>query len=89
MALLALGCLALPLAAALDNGVGRTPMMGWMAWIRFRCNIACDTDPDNCISEKLVKTMADAMVAGGESRQRKLHSWIGREIVGQIQAFVR
>ena len=24
---------------ALDNGVGTTPMMGWMAWIRFRCNI--------------------------------------------------
>ena len=50
---------------ALDNGVGRTPMMGWMAWIRFRCNIACDADPDNCISERLVKSMADAMVAGG------------------------
>jgi hypothetical protein len=54
-----------PVAWALDNGVGRTPMMGWMAWIRFRCNIACDADPDNCISEHLVKSMADAMVAGG------------------------
>jgi hypothetical protein len=50
---------------ALDNGVGRTPMMGWMAWIRFRCNIACDADPENCVSEKLIKSMADAMVAGG------------------------
>ena len=25
-------------AEALANGVGRTPMMGWMAWMRFRCN---------------------------------------------------
>lgn len=55
----------LPAAWGLDNGVGRTPMMGWMAWIRFRCNIACDADPDNCISERLVKSMADAMVTGG------------------------
>ena len=47
--LLALAVLALaaspPAAQALENGVGRTPMMGWMAWIRFRCNIACDADP--------------------------------------------
>ena len=40
-------------------------VMGWMAWIRFRCNIACDADPENCISERLVKSMADAMVDGG------------------------
>ena len=40
---------------ALNNGVGRTPMMGWMAWVRFRCNVHCDTDPNNCISEKLFR----------------------------------
>jgi hypothetical protein len=50
---------------ALDNGVGRTPLMGWMAWVRFRCNIECDVDPENCISEKLFRDMADVMVSGG------------------------
>ena len=62
---LALALAAAPTAQGLDNGVGLTPMMGWMAWIRFRCNIACDADPENCISEHLVKSMADAMVEGG------------------------
>ena len=36
-----------------------------MSWEVFRCNIACDTDPDNCISENMYKSQADAMVAGG------------------------
>jgi alpha-N-acetylgalactosaminidase len=27
--------------------------VGWQAWERFRCNVDCDNDPDNCISEKL------------------------------------
>lgn len=39
--------------------------MGWMAWERFRCNINCTEDPDNCISEKLIVQMCDKMVAGG------------------------
>jgi hypothetical protein len=51
--------------SALDNGVGRTPMMGWMAWIRFRCNINCEDDPDNCIHEKLFMEMADRMADDG------------------------
>jgi alpha-N-acetylgalactosaminidase len=49
----------------MDNGVGQTPMMGWMAWIRFRCNINCELDPDNCVSERLIKSIADEMVSGG------------------------
>jgi hypothetical protein len=39
--------------------------MGWMSWEIFRCNIECDTDPDNCISEAMYKSQADAMVSGG------------------------
>ena len=31
----------------------------------FRCNIKCDTDPENCISEHMYKSQADAMSAGG------------------------
>uniref|UniRef100_A0A8C2HLN6 Alpha-galactosidase n=1 Tax=Cyprinus carpio TaxID=7962 RepID=A0A8C2HLN6_CYPCA len=36
-------------AWALDNGLMRTPPMGWLAWERFRCDIDCLNDPDNCI----------------------------------------
>lgn len=34
---------------ALDNGLMRTPPMGWLAWERFRCDIDCENDPKNCI----------------------------------------
>jgi hypothetical protein len=36
-----------------------------MAWIRFRCNINCDKDPENCVSEKLFKDIADTLVRDG------------------------
>lgn len=36
---------------ALDNGVMRTPPMGWLAWERFRCDIDCVNDPKNCIRQ--------------------------------------
>lgn len=39
----------LSLTVALDNGLLRTPPMGWMAWERFRCDIDCTYDPKNCI----------------------------------------
>ena len=45
----ALLCLCVAFTAALDNGVARTPPMGWMSWERFRCNVDCKNDPDNCI----------------------------------------
>jgi len=35
---------------ALNNGLALTPPMGWLSWERFRCNINCVDDPDNCIS---------------------------------------
>ena len=34
---------------ALDNGLALTPPMGWLSWERYRCNIDCINDPDNCI----------------------------------------
>ena len=49
----------------LDNGLARTPPMGWLSWQRFGCNIDCKNDPDNCISENLYKNMADIMVSEG------------------------
>ncbi|XP_063286361.1 alpha-N-acetylgalactosaminidase [Pelobates fuscus] len=53
------------LSTALDNGLVKTPPMGWMTWERYRCNIDCKNDPDNCISENLIKAMADKMANGG------------------------
>ena len=50
---------------ALDNGLARTPPMGWMTWQRFRCNTDCKNDPENCISEHLVREMADKLVEDG------------------------
>ena len=40
---------------ALDNGLAKTPPMGWNSWNKFGCNV----------SEKLIKEMADAMVMSG------------------------
>ncbi|XP_039346578.1 alpha-N-acetylgalactosaminidase-like isoform X4 [Mauremys reevesii] len=51
--------------SSLDNGLLRTPPMGWLPWERFRCNTDCKTDPGNCISEYLIKAMADKMAEDG------------------------
>src|ERR1700688_2104315 len=40
---------------ALDNGLALTPPMGWNSWNKFGCNV----------SEDLLKSMADGMVASG------------------------
>src|SRR5258708_5542420 len=40
---------------ALENGLARTPPMGWNSWNRFACNI----------NEDLVKSAADALVSSG------------------------
>ena len=53
--LLLLALLAPAPTAALDNGVGRLPAMGWSSWNTFRCDI----------SAELVLQVADALVASG------------------------
>ena len=45
----------IPHLHALDNGLARTPPMGWNTWNKFACNV----------SEKLVKEAADAIVSSG------------------------
>ncbi|XP_070507518.1 alpha-N-acetylgalactosaminidase-like [Chironomus tepperi] len=50
---------------SLDNGLAKTPPMGWMSWERFRCITDCDKYPDECISERLFIEMADIMVNEG------------------------
>jgi alpha-galactosidase len=42
-------------AHALENGLARTPPMGWNSWNKYACNI----------SEELIKRQADAMVSSG------------------------
>ncbi|CAH0591564.1 unnamed protein product [Chrysodeixis includens] len=51
--------------SGLDNGLALTPPMGWLAWERFRCNTDCKNDPDNCISDRLFRTMTDILVTEG------------------------
>ncbi|XP_077305099.1 alpha-N-acetylgalactosaminidase [Lithobates pipiens] len=53
------------LCSSLDNGLAKTPPMGWMTWERYRCNIDCKIDPENCIGEKLIKGIADKMADSG------------------------
>ncbi|NWX12500.1 NAGAB acetylgalactosaminidase, partial [Aegotheles bennettii] len=52
-------------SVALENGLALTPPMGWMTWERFRCNVECQVDPRNCISEWLIRDMADRMAEDG------------------------
>ncbi len=49
-----LACAAMPLRA-LDNGLAKTPPMGWNSWNKFGCNV----------SAKLIESMADAQVSSG------------------------
>ncbi|CAH8610660.1 unnamed protein product [Heterobilharzia americana] len=49
----------------LDNGLARTPPMGWMSWQRFRCQIDCQEYPYDCISEKLIQRTADKLILDG------------------------
>lgn len=52
----------------LDNGLARTPPMGWLQWERFRCIVDCETYPDQCISENLFKRTADKLVSDGYAK---------------------
>ena len=53
LVLTAIGCAA-PLLA-LDNGLARTPPMGWNSWNKFGCKV----------SESLIREMADTLVSSG------------------------
>lgn len=56
-ALLALAALAplAPLTSALENGVGRTPALGWSSWNTF----------GGSVSDALLRETADAMATNG------------------------
>jgi len=63
-AVLLLACLA-GVSRGLDNGLARTPPMGWLTWQRFRCVTDCEAQPDDCISENLMRAQADRLAADG------------------------
>jgi alpha-galactosidase len=55
LCLVLIACASAVEARALDNGLARTPPMGWNSWNKFGCDV----------SEKLVKEVADALVRSG------------------------
>ncbi|GMS78980.1 hypothetical protein PENTCL1PPCAC_1155, partial [Pristionchus entomophagus] len=65
MRLLSLLALSLTAIAALDNGLARTPPMGWMSWTAFFCEMDCERHPHSCINEQLYMEQADKMVEDG------------------------
>ncbi len=42
----------LSLISSADNGLGKTPPMGWTSWNHFQCNI----------NEELIKKTADRLI---------------------------
>jgi alpha-galactosidase len=52
---LTVSVVAAPAAQALDNGVARTPPMGWNTWNTFGCDI----------NESLIRQTADSLVSNG------------------------
>ena len=50
-----LGLASAPSASALQNGLARTPPMGWNPWYRFQCDV----------NEALIRQTARAMVSSG------------------------
>ena len=48
-----------------DNGLARTPPMGWMSWLKYECTIDCVNHPNGCINEQLFKDMIDRIAEDG------------------------
>jgi len=62
---LAVTLLLLNAVQALNDGLVRTPPMGWLSWERYACETNCEKYPNSCINEKLYKDMADRLAADG------------------------
>lgn len=52
-------------ATALENGLARTPPMGWLAWERYVCEIDCRQYPGECIDYVLFQQMANRLIDDG------------------------
>jgi alpha-N-acetylgalactosaminidase len=78
-------------AFSLENGLARTPPMGWMSWEQFHCLVNCTADPDNCISETLIADTAKLLVSGGYRDAGYTYvsiddcwSGVGRDVNGKL-----
>ncbi|XP_059056337.1 uncharacterized protein LOC131850182 [Achroia grisella] len=49
----------------LDNGLARTPPMGWMSWGYYMCGDKCDDNPEKCLDEQLIMSVADTFYEEG------------------------
>ena len=63
--LLVLSLLSATQVLARDDGLARTPPMGWLSWLRYACETDCKNYPDACINEQLYKAQADRLVKDG------------------------
>jgi alpha-N-acetylgalactosaminidase len=50
---------------ALENGLARTPPMGWLAWERFICQVDCELYPNDCINSRLFEQMSHRLANDG------------------------
>ncbi|XP_017104824.1 alpha-galactosidase A-like isoform X2 [Drosophila bipectinata] len=58
-------CVGIHVVNGLENGLARTPPMGWMPFERFRCVTDCVRFPKDCISERLIRRTANLLVSEG------------------------
>lgn len=50
---------------SLENGLERTPAMGWISWIGYGCDTTCHSQSDDCMSERMIMDAADLLVSEG------------------------
>ncbi|CAH8643971.1 unnamed protein product [Schistosoma rodhaini] len=60
VAILTLNCVM-----CLDNGLARTPPMGWNTWRHLGCQVNCNNTQINCLNENAIKRTADKLVSDG------------------------
>lgn len=58
-------CAGLQWTSSLDNGLARTPPMGWINWERFTCQTDCTNYPEDCVSERLFRSIIDRVAQDG------------------------
>lgn len=49
----------------LNNGLARLPPMGWMSWGYYECNVDCKKNPQKCLNEDLIITVANEFYNSG------------------------
>ncbi|CAH8643883.1 unnamed protein product [Schistosoma rodhaini] len=54
-----------PCVLCLNNGLTRTPPMGWKIWPEFRYPVNCQIYPKGCLGENEIKRTADKLVSDG------------------------